>query len=563
MAHEVPQVPKGLGDFRNSLFLLWAHLGLPSPTKRQYEIAHWLQHGPDRLIVEGFRGVGKSWITSALADWFLLNHPDWNILVVSASKVRADEFSIFSKRLIQEVPWLSHLRPTEDQRDSNIAWDVGPAPASHAPSVKSIGITGQITGSRADVIIADDIETSQNSLTLGMREKILKATEEFESVLKPGGRIIYLGTPHTEDSLYTHLERRGYTTRIWPARYPGAKLVEFYGDRLSPAIAEELSVDGDLIGQPTDPDRFGEFDLQDREAAVGRSTFALQFMLDTSLADSNRYPLKLSDMILMDLDREVGPQKVVYASGPQQEVKDVPNVGLTGDRYYAPLQIIGDLVPWQGSLLAIDPSGRGQDECAWTITKMLNGQIALMAWGGFLHGYSEATLQELALIAKRYKVNHCVYEANFGDGMFGQLFQPVLGKIHPCTVEEVKHSTQKEKRIIDTLEPVLCQHKLLVDKQAVRDDEKVDDGVLPEQRGFYRLMYQLTRCTREKGCLVHDDRLDCLAIAVAYWLEQLGADADDALRTKAKEDWDRELDEMLDRQNYPSSWMGHTLRWGA
>jgi hypothetical protein len=555
-------VPEGLGNFSNCLWLLWRHLGLPEPTRRQYEIAEWLQEGPDRLIVEGFRGVGKSWITSAFADWSLLVDPNINILVVSASKSRADDFSIFSKRLIREVEWLQHLCASEDQRDSNVSWDVGPAPAAHAPSVKSIGISGQITGSRADLIIVDDVETSANSLTQVMREKILKSTEEFESVLKPGGRICYLGTPHCEDSIYTHLEKRGYTTRIWPARFPGRKLQEFYGPKLSPAILAEIEKEPELEGRPTDGDRFDDFTLLEKEGSMGRSTFALQFMLDTSLSDANRYPLKLSDLIVMDLDKDVCPEKVVYGRDHERIIRDLPCVGLAGDRFYAPMSTIGKLLPWEGSLLAIDPSGRGADECAWTITKILNGQIGLMAWGGFLHGYAEATLQQLALIAKRYKISHCVYEANFGDGMFGQLFRPVLGKVHPCTVEEVKHSIQKEKRIIDTLEPVLCQHKLLIDRAAIEADSDVDEGVAPESRGSYQLLYQLTRITREKGALLHDDRLDCLAIAVAYWLEHLGADIDDKMRDQAMEAWDRELDDILDRQD-PSkgSWLSHTYRW--
>jgi len=139
-------------DFRIFLLAIWVHLGLPAPTPIQYDIARFIQLGPKRMIVMAFRGVGKSWITSAFVCWLLLNNPQLKILVVSASKERSDAFSIFTKRLINEVPMLQHLRAGEDQRDSNIAFDVGPATAAHAPSVKSIGITGQLTGSRADVI---------------------------------------------------------------------------------------------------------------------------------------------------------------------------------------------------------------------------------------------------------------------------------------------------------------------------------------------------------------------------------------------------------------------------
>ena len=50
-------------DFKLFLQALWAQLDLPSPTRAQYAIADYLQHGPKRLQIQAFRGVGKSWIT--------------------------------------------------------------------------------------------------------------------------------------------------------------------------------------------------------------------------------------------------------------------------------------------------------------------------------------------------------------------------------------------------------------------------------------------------------------------------------------------------------------------
>ena len=219
------------------MFLVWDHLRLPDPTPIQYDIAEFVQNGPKRRIVEAFRGVGKSWITSAYVVHTLLLDPTKNILVVSASKQRADDFSTFTLRLIHEMPMLQHLRPKETQRNSKIAFDVGPAPASHAPSVVSKGITSQITGSRADLIIADDVESSNNSATITLRDKLAETVKEFEAVLKPGGDIIYLGTPQTEQSIYNLLSERGYTIRIWPARYPDSKRRATYGSRLAPMIA--------------------------------------------------------------------------------------------------------------------------------------------------------------------------------------------------------------------------------------------------------------------------------------------------------------------------------------
>jgi hypothetical protein len=83
------------------------------------------------------------------------------------------------------MPVLQHLRAREDQRNSNVAFDVAPSRASHAPSVKSVGITGQIVGSRAHVIIADDVEVLSNALTQVMRDKLGEVVKEFDAVVMP------------------------------------------------------------------------------------------------------------------------------------------------------------------------------------------------------------------------------------------------------------------------------------------------------------------------------------------------------------------------------------------
>ena len=173
-------------DFRNFLFVVWEHLNLPEPTPVQYDIAQYLQDADEkRIVIEAFRGVGKSYITSAYACHQLLLNPEIKILVVSASKIRADDFSTFTMRLIAEMPLLQHLMPKGSQRQSKISFDVGPSKASHSPSVKSAGITGQLAGSRADLVIADDIEIPNNSMTQTMRDKISEAVKEFDAILKP------------------------------------------------------------------------------------------------------------------------------------------------------------------------------------------------------------------------------------------------------------------------------------------------------------------------------------------------------------------------------------------
>ncbi len=530
-------------DFRYFLFMVWAHLGLPAPTWVQYDIASYLQHGPRRLIIEAFRGVGKSWVTSAYVNWRLLRNPQLRIMVVSASKERADQFSIFTLQLIREMPILQHLEPRAEQRQAKIAFDVGPSRPDQAPSVKSVGIFGQLTGGRADEIIADDIEVPNNSETQGMRDKLSERVKEFDAVLKPGGQVKYLGTPQTEESLYNDLPNRGYEVRIWPARMPDGKALRTtYGDRLAPSVVAKFEAGLLNAGDPVDPVRFDDEDLTEREVSYGRSGFALQFMLDTRLSDADKYPLKLNDLLVMRLNHSAAPERIIWAGDPKYVRSDLNNVGLSGDRYMSPAAMIGDWVDYTGSVMAIDPSGRGKDETTWAVVKMLNGNLYVTSAGGMVGGYDDATLDKLVNIAKTHSVNKVVIEANFGDGMFTKLITPhFLRGDYPVSIEEVKHTKQKELRIIDTLEPVMNQHRLIMCESVIEEDARSTKDYIPEQQLKRQLMYQISRVTKDRGSLAFDDRLDALAIAVAYWTEQMGQDAEVKQAARREELADAEL----------------------
>lgn len=528
-------------DFKNFLYMAWKHLNLPDPTPIQYDIADYLQNTNERReVIEAFRGVGKSWITSAYVCHQLLLNPQMNILVVSASKTRADDFSTFTLRLIHEMPILAHLKPKDGQRMSKISFDVAPAKASHAPSVKSLGVTGQLTGSRADLIIADDVESANNSMTQMMRDKLAETIKEFEAIIKPKGRIVFLGTPQTEMSIYNLLDERGYKTRIWTSRFPDDRLKVAMGNKLAPVIADVE----DKEGKPTDPLRFDDDDLLEREASYGKSGFALQFMLDVSLSDANKYPLKLNDLMVMSgcSTWSEAPVKLQWASGKEQldGCKHLPNIGLKGDYWCNPMTISPETAAWDGSVMSIDPAGRGKDETAYAVVKMMKGQLYLTASGGTKNGYQEDSLAVLTHVAKSQNVNKIIVESNFGDGMFTQLLKPVLAKKHPVSIEEVRHNVQKEKRIVDTLEPMLNQHRLVVDEKVILDDYNSDTELK------YKLFYQLTRLTRDRGALIHDDRLDALSIAVAYWIETMDRDIDMAVQDHKNELLEEELDRFME-----------------
>lgn len=546
-------------DFVFFLFVLWKALSLPVPTRCQIDMAKKLSAGDNRrFILQAFRGIGKSFITCAFVVWKLWNNPDLKFMIVSASKERADANSIFIKRIIDLMPQLQELKPKQGQRDAVISFDVGPAKPDHSPSVKSVGITGQLTGSRADILIADDVEVPNNSATQAARDRLSELVKEFDAILKPGGTIIYLGTPQNEMTLYRELEGRGYTTTIWPARYPRDKKDwQSYGDRLAPMLQAELEEDPEAYyWRPTDEVRFDDTDLKERELSYGKAGFALQFMLNPNLSDAEKYPLKLRDLIVADLDPASSPMVYQWLPNPQNKREDVPNVGLMGDSYHTYQTVGSAFSSYTQKILVIDPSGRGKDETGYAVLYQLNGYIFAMEVGGMRGGYEDSTLEALAKIGRKWKVNEYVIEGNFGDGMYLELFKPVAARIHPAAVTEVKSKGQKELRICDVLEPIMGSHRLIVNAAAIVQDYQSasdKDGV---RNPIYSLFYQMTRISRERGALAHDDRLDALAIGVQFFVESMAKDANKGER-EVTEEW---LEEQMEnpRKGFESI---HTEFW--
>ena len=534
------------GDFKVFLQALWSQLDLPEPTRAQYAIADYLQHGPKRLQIQAFRGVGKSWITGAFVLWTLFNDAEKKIMVISASKERADNMSIFLQKLIIETPWLTHLRPkSDDARWSRISFDVNCSP-SQAPSVKSVGITGQLTGSRADLMILDDVEVPGNSMTEMMREKLLQLCTEAESILTPkdDSRIIYLGTPQTTFTIYRKLAERNYRPFVWPARVP-RKLANYEG-----LIAPQLQEDIDMGADPwsvTDPDRFSDEDLIEREASMGRSNFMLQFMLDTSLSDAEKFPLKMADLVVTSVNPKSAPDDIIWCSDPRNVIKELPTVGLPGDYFYSPMQLQGEWGPYQETICSVDPSGRGTDETAAAYISQRNGYLYLHEVRAYRDGYSDDTLLDILKGCKKFNVTKLVVETNFGDGLVAELFKKHLQQTNQgIDVEEVRANVRKEERIIDALEPVLNQHRLVVDRSVIDWDYNSNKDDAPEKRLLYMLFYQMSRMCREKGAVRHDDRLDALAQGVKYFTDAMSISAQEVIKQRKRDDWNDLLEAFID-----------------
>jgi hypothetical protein len=361
-----------------------------------------------------------------------------------------------------------------------------------------------------------------------------------------------------EDSLYNKMEEKGYSIRIWPSEMPEDP-AKYYG-RLAPWVENC----GLPVGAPLDPARFDTEELIERRIEYGSAGYALQFMLDTTPSAANLHPLKCRDFAVMDIDVDVAPDFVVWSGGDAQTMEYLPNVGLHGDRFQEPMKVSEDFSPYVDTLMYIDPSGRGKDQTAYCVIKMLNGMVFLYDWGAFQGGFETKTLTRLATIARDAKCHMIVVETNFGDGMFEELLKPIVAKVikfkrhdgdtqEGCAIESHRATGQKEVRAIETLEPVLAGHRMIIDTALVKRITITKDRSTDPDAALKSGFFQLTRLTKERGCLKFDDWIDCLSGAVRFWTERMGLDINKEAKIRKAERLDDELQKFIEGIKGPSS----------
>ena len=516
------------------------HLGFDT-SEVQQDIASFLEHGPQYLMVQAQRGQAKTTITAIFAVWCLIHSPQFRVLIVSAGGKQANEISTLIVRLLMTMDELECLRPdaSNGDRTSVEAFDVHYSlkGVDKSPSVACIGITGNLQGKRADLLIPDDIESAKNSRTALMRELLLDLTRDFTSICETG-RIIYLGTPQSQESVYNTLPGRGFTVRIWPGRYPNSAQMANYDNSLAPYIRQRLARNPALAfgggmlgdqGQPVDS-RLDEFVLQAKELDQGPAYFQLQHMLNTKLSDAERYPLKLENLVLMRLGGDHYPMTVTRGfGGASLRAMSVHNVNF---HLNTPHEVSPDTARLQGVVMYVDPAGGGQngDETGYAVTGFLNGNIYVLAVGGVPGGYNISQMQQLAAIAAAWKVNTVIIEKNMGYGAFAAVWLPILRQHHDCGVLEDYVHGQKELRIIETLEPVMARGALIINEAAIEEDRSTSAVHSASKRSLYSLFHQLGKLTRDKKCLFHDDRADALEGAVRHWVALLAINQDAAVK---------------------------------
>lgn len=535
-----------------SLVLEKTIVGQPKLNRTQKDILAFLLFGGKFLGIQASRGMTKTVMAAIFCCFCLIHRPDYRIIVFSQNGKRAKEIAGWVVKIFQTLEILEVMLPDTyaGDRSSVESFDIhwlfrG---ADKSPSVTCYSIESGAQGARADLILADDIESLQNSRTTQGREWLLEQSLEFESI-NQYGRIIYLGTPQSVESIYNTLPGRGYIMRIWPGRYPTKEQMEFYGDRLAPMFRKDIENNPDLqsgggidgkLGKPTTPEMYDEPTLQDKELKQGIAKFMLQFMVNTGMADRDRYKLKLENLTVINFNAEQAPVMPVWNSDVRSIWQTAPRFGTRPqDKFYFAMNQTYETRKFDLTVMFIDPSGGGaksQDEMGFAITKLLGTYVYLYKVGGVQGGYREDELLKLVVAAKQAQVDIVYVEKNFGNGAHFAMLKPLFEKHYPeCRLEEINSTGQKEIRIIDTLEPLLGQHRLIVSQQVVMEDYQLIQHYPAEVKMTYSLFYQMGHITADRNSLRHDDRLDALAGAVAQIIQYIDYDQARAEKERTEE----------------------------
>lgn len=515
-------------------------------TEIQAEIGQFLEHGPAYLMVQAQRGQAKTTITAIFAVWCLIHNPKFRVLIVSAGSTQANEISNLIVKLILSVDILECMRPDRNNGDRTAvdAFDLHYSlkGVDKSPSVRCEGITSNLQGARADLLIADDVESQKNSQTAVMRAHLMNIIRDFPSICSEG-RIVYLGTPQSIESIYNSLPSSGFAVRIWPGRVPNTEQLKHYGPALAPSIARKAKAHPELAtgfgldgkqGAATDTYLTDELLLK-KETAQGPAFFQLQHMLLTALTDALRYPLKTENLIALRLDGENLPLTVVRSMNEQHQKQ----VSVDGRIFTvsSALTVSQDVAPRQGRVMYVDPAGGGinGDETGIAVVDLLNSYLFLQEWTGIPGGHDPVKLQAIAEFALRWRPTIIKVEKNMGFGLFREVLQPVLKQafdkvgLPMPSIEDDLVVGQKETRIIQTLEPVLGRGALIINEDILgREADSVSRYDI-NVRLTYSGLFQMATLTRDRNALRHDDRLDALEGAVRHFGAALAVDQTKAI----------------------------------
>ena len=262
----LPQSPD-IASFSHFVWLWNHHQGVGTPGLH-LELAEWLDHrwhACDRqLVLSVFRNAGKSTLVGLFAGWLLCQDPNLRIMVVSAEQALAIKMTRNIRQIVENHPSSAHLRNLVSQEWAADRLTVNRDKILRDPSVLARGLSGNLTGSRADIIICDDIEVPNTCDTPTKRTDLRKRLKELDFVITPNGTQLFVGTPHNYYSIYS--------SNIEPDSGESAPFLDGYVKKTVAVV--------DNSGASRWPERFNVAALNQMAQKVGPQQYRSQMMLE-------------------------------------------------------------------------------------------------------------------------------------------------------------------------------------------------------------------------------------------------------------------------------------------
>lgn len=393
-------------------------------------MARWLEGawdgGDRRLLLMAFRACGKSTIVGLFAAWLLWRDPDLRILVLAADNVLARKMVRNVKRIIERHVLTAALKPERADQWGSDRFTVRRGRELRDPSMLARGITTNMTGSRADVIICDDVEVPKTCDTAEKRADLRERLGEIDFVLSPGGTQLYVGTPHSWYTIYA-AEGRTEIGEDAPFLAGFARLVV-------PVVDED--------GVSAWPERFSAAEIAAIRRRSGPNRFASQMLLRPVNSAEGR----LEPASLQRYDAKLFLNKV------------------QGGLFLGGRQIVACSAYW-------DPSfGRGGDSSVLAVIFTCEDgdywlhKLDYIAVDGFA-AEDEATQQcrKVAFAAQLLNVPCVTVESN-GIGKFlPAILRREIAKVRAaCAVKEITSTRAKDVRILEAFDAVLAARALHV-----------------------------------------------------------------------------------------------------
>lgn len=477
------------------------------------------------MLIEAQRSQSKSTLLACAAVFWIIHMPSARIGVVMPKEEAAVDLC---RLIIQTFELLPELAETflpdagAGDRDSALKWDVHHSlkGVDKSATVFALSLFSNLQGKRMDYALLDDLESTKNGMTAEQRASVLSKAQDLNAICL--GRIVWLGTPQTENSVYFELAERGVHTYVWPGRYPTPREVPFYRGNLAPYIIRRIEANPDLQtgggaqgdrGQVTCPEYLTEDIHRQLELSGGSAWYELQYMLNVTRSAANAKALRSRDVIVVE-DAPEFPVKVDKGMGPSYTVKH-----LSGGKTHE-LSLPSSFSEERKTPVVrayVDPAAGGSvsgDRTAFAVCGLVAGNVVILSYGSFPGGYNREGLYKLAEALMPHKPSSITIEKNMGYGAFKEVFQPILMEVaekhgFKPGVDDDLVKGQKELRIIDTLAPVLGRGSLWVTSRALSEEERYLEGIPAGKGASYSLWQQLASITRGRNSLLHDDKQAC------------------------------------------------------